>query len=196
MVLFKTFFEAYNLETPKHQQIVIVYPFDGEIWTKENTNIFNKMSTNFPQSHHCITIASEGTNTTTIKRRIIEACGIHPVQVIECANPFEPFKVIKMHDNKTDVVVLLLDDEQIDQIKNKKLFRKYSKSGSHLPYGKCIYYVRIPSNRSKYTLQEIISKYNQIHDTIGKKQFVEKVFGHCDFDIIEKLLNLGINAGL
>ena len=192
---FKTFFEAYDLELARHQNLAVIYPFDGTIWTKENTKLFNKMSSMFPQSQYCITIAAEGQNDTTIKRRIIEACGIHPTQVIECKNPFEPYKVIKLYDNKKDVIVLLLDDEQIKQIKNKKLFQKYSKSGNHLPYGKCIYYVRISSNGSKYELQEIVNKYNQIPDIVGKKQFVERVFGCCDFDIVDKLLNLGINAG-
>lgn len=192
---FKTFFEAYNLEPAKHQRLAVIYPFDGTIWTKENTKLFNKMSSLFPQSHHCITIAAEDVNTTTIKRRIIEACGIHPTQIIECKNPFEPFKIIKLYDNKSDVIVLLLEEEQIKQIKNKQLFQKYSKTGKHLPYSKCIYYVKIPSNESKYSLQEIVNKYNQIKDIIERKQFVEKIFGKCDFDIIDKLLNLGINAG-
>lgn len=191
---FKTFFESYNLNSALHQQLVAIYPFDGDMWTKENTKIFNKLSTFFPQSHYCVSIPTGDENNTTIKRRIIEACGIHPAQIIECSNPFEPYEIIKLYDNKTDIVVILLDDEQIKQIDNKKLFKKYSKGGKHLPYSKCIYYVNISSNRSKYSLNEIVSKYNQINDVIGRKQFVQKIFGNCDFEIIDSLLNLKNNA--
>lgn len=191
---FKQFFESYMISPPEHQQVCVVFPFDGEVWTKEQTKIFNKMSSVFPQSHYYITIGVDGNNETAIKRKIIEACGIPNVQIIECNNPFEPFKVIKMYDNETDVIVLLLDDEQIQQIHNKGLFKKYSKSGKHLPYGKCIYYVKIPTNRSKFTFNEILAKYNKISDVIGRKQFVEKIFGNADFEQIDKILNLKLNS--
>lgn len=191
---FKTFFESYELRSPVHQKLVVIYPFDGTVWTKENTRIFNKMSSLFPQSHYCTTIAADGTNETIIKRKIIEACGIHKTQIIECNNPFEPYKVIRLYDNERDVVVMLLESSQIKLIKNKKLFKKYSKTDSHLPYGKCIYYISVPSNENKYELQEVVQKYNKITDTIGRKQFVNRIFGNCDFDTIDKLLNLGANS--
>ncbi len=195
MQTFKQFFESYMLSPPKHQQLCVVYPFDGEIWTKEQTHIFNKLSDVFPQSHYYITISVDNNNNeTAIKRKIIEACGIPDVQIIECNNPFEPYKVIKMYDSDTDVVVLLLDNEQIKQISGKELFRKYSKSGTHLPYSKCVYYVKIVTNRGKYTFNEILTKYNKITDTIGRKQFVNKIFGNADFDQIDKLLNLKMNS--
>lgn len=194
MQTFKQFFESYMLPPPKHQQLCVVFPFDGEIWTKEQTKVFNKISEVFPQSHYCVTIGVDNNSETTIKRKIIEACGVPNVQIVECSNPFEPFKVIKLYDNETDVVVLLLDDEQIKQIHNKTLFKKYSKSGKHLPYGECIYYVKIPTNRSKYTFNEILIKYNKINDILGRKQFVNKIFGNADFDQIDKLLNLKINS--
>ena len=194
MQTFKQFFESYMLPSPKHQQLCVVYPFDGEIWTKEQTKIFNKLSDVFPQSHYCVTIGVDNSNETAIKRKIIEACGVPDVQIIECNNPFEPYKVIKMYDSDTDVIVLLLDNEQIKQINSKKLFRKYSKSGKHLPYSKCVYYVKIATNRGKYTFNEILTKYNKITDTIGRKQFVNKIFGNADFDQIDKLLNLKMNS--
>lgn len=194
MQTFKQFFESYMLTPPKHQQLCVVFPFDGEIWTKEQTKFFNKMSEVFPQSHYCVTIGVGNNSETAIKRKIIEACGVPNVQIVECSNPFEPFKVIKLYDNETDVVVLLLDDEQIEQVHNKTLFKKYSKSGKHLPYGECIYYVKIPTNRSKYTFNEILIKYNRINDILGRKQFVNKIFGNADFDQIDKLLNLKINS--
>lgn len=194
MQTFKQFFESYMISPPKHQQLCVVFPFDGEIWTKEQTKIFNKISSAFPQSHYCVTIGVGSNNETVINRKIIEACGIPNAQIIECNNPFEPFKVIKMYDNETDVVILLLDNEQIIQIHDKALFKKYSKSGKHLPYGKCVYYVKIPSNRSKFTFNEILAKYNKIGDVIGRKQFVEKIFGNADFEQIDKILNLKINS--
>ena len=194
MQTFKQFFESYMLPPPKHQQLCVVFPFDGEIWTKEQTKVFNKLSEVFPQSHYCVTIGVDNNSETAIKRKIIEACGVPNVQIVECSNPFEPFKVIKLYDNETDVVVLLLDDEQIKQIHNKTLFKKYSKSGKHLPYSECIYYVKVPTNRSKYTFNEILIKYNKINDILGRKQFVNKIFGNADFDQIDKLLNLKINS--
>lgn len=194
MQSFKQFFESYMISTPKHQQVCVVFPFDGEIWTKEQTKIFNKISSIFPQSHYCVTISVDSNNETAIKRKIIEACGIPNVQIIECNNPFEPFKVIKMYDNETDVIILLLDNEQVIQIHDKALFKKYSKSGKHLPYSKCIYYVKIPTNSSNFTFNEILAKYNKIGDVIGRKQFIEKIFGNADFEQIDKILNLKMNS--
>lgn len=194
MQSFKQFFESYTISPPKHQQHCVIFPFDGEIWTKEQTKIFNRISSVFPQSHYYVTIGVENSNEAAIKRKIIEACGIPNAQIIECGNPFEPFKVIKMYDNDTDVIILLLDNEQIIQIRDKALFKKYSKPDKHLPYSECVYYVKIPTNSSNFTFNEILAKYNKIGDVIGRKQFVEKIFGNADFEQIDKILNLKMNS--
>ena len=46
MQTFKQFFESYMLPSSKHQQLCVVFPFDGEIWTKEQTKVFNKIRIN------------------------------------------------------------------------------------------------------------------------------------------------------
>lgn len=189
MQTFKTFFkESYELSKPHHHQTVCIYPFDGDVWCKENTEIFNSISVKIPQSHYYVTIAGDG-EILINKRKLIEACGIPNEQIIECANPFEPYSIIKMYNGENDSVILLLDNIQINQINNASHFNKYLKAEKILPYTKCIYYVHIPTNTSNVTLQSLVMHYFELTSIADKQQYVEKLFGNINFAQIDKILN-------
>lgn len=196
MKTFEQFFESYDLPSSHNSQLVVIYPFDGEIWTKINTKIFNSISSKFPQSHYYVAIGVESNSTnTSIKRNIIEACGIHPIQIIECSNPFEPYKILKLYNNDYDTIVLLLDKEHIPHIQSSKL-QKFTKT-SHLPYSQCLYYSDVVTNVDKINSTDLLIKYNNCNTTIERKQFIESIFGKgANFDILDKILNLQFNSKL
>ena len=196
MKTFEQFFESYDIPSSHNSQLVVIYPFDGEIWTNTNTKIFNNISSKFPQSHYYVTIAVEPNSTdTTIKRNIIEACGVHPSQIIECNNPFEPYKILKQYNNEFDSVVLLLDDKHIPSQHHSKL-QKFKKS-LYLPYSQCIYYSQISTNTSNITSVELLIKYSNCATTIERKQFIESIFGKgVNFDMLDRILNLQINSNI
>ena len=189
MQSFETFFkESYELSKSHHHQTVCIYPFDGDVWCKENTKIFNLISTKIPQSHYYVAIAGDNEILLT-KRKLIEACGVPNEQIIECVNPFEPYSIIKMYDSENDSIILLLDSVQINQINNASHFKKYLETEKISPYSKCIYFVHIPTNTSNITLQSLMMQYFKFNSIVDKQQYVEKLFGNVNFAQIDKILN-------